>query len=252
MSPRGNQRRIDPELIRAKRRRIAVGFGHSFGLVLLAVAVIGSGLWLNQRFSVTHWQVEGDPLLAQGIREALDGMQDRDYLHTRPDLLADAWLASMPDIARVDVSRALPDGLQVNVTARVPAALWQDAQNRLFLVDDQGNAYRPLKRSESPDLPLLRVERDQLADVQRLMLVIRSRQAVLTPALSEIQAGSGYWRVYFSKGVSWKLPFGEESETVAMISKMMKQPRWGNRGWRIDARLTSRWFVRPARHGGVI
>jgi len=99
---------------------------------------------------------------------------------------------------------------------------------------------------------LLRVARDQLAHTHRLMQLIRAQQIVAPQLLSEIQMGDGYWKVYFSKGVAWKLPFGEEQVAITRISKLMKQPRWANRGWRIDARMESRWFIRPARHGGVI
>lgn len=249
---RGNQRRTDPGVVKAQRMRRLAAVGKLIMLVALVAGTGFSGWWMNRAMTVERWQIEGDTALKQAIDRQLSAMKNRDFLSTRPEQLRQTWMQQMPDMASVQITRKLPDALQIRVVARVPAALWQDEKNRLQLFDDQGNLYRPLRRGESPDLPLLRVSRDQLADAYKLLGMLNHQDVISVAALSEIKASSRSWQIYFSKGVTWKLPFGAEQAAITELSGLLKQPRWSNRNWRIDARLQTRWFIRPAKYGGVI
>ena len=252
MSSRSNHRRIAPEVVKANRMRVVGRVSKAFALVALTATTLFTGWWLNGAMTVVNWQIEGETALKQAIAEQLEAMEVRDFMHTRPDQLRESWMKSMPDMAAVQITRQLPDSLKIKAVARVPVALWQDEKSQLHLFDNRGNAYRTLRRGESPDLPLLRVSREQLGEVYRLLELLRSQDVVTASALSEIRAGSRFWQIYFSKGVAWKLPFGQEQSSIAQLSTILKQPRWRNRNWQIDARLQTRWFIRPAKYGGVI
>jgi len=249
---RNNQRRTDPAKLSAKRLLTLKRVGQFSTGILVVAAILGTGWWMNERMSVTDWQIEGDAALQQAISDKLEAMPVKDFISTRPDKLSAQWLEAMPDLARVDVSRVLPNSLHIRVYARVPVALWQNEKSQLFLFDGDGNAYRQLNKGESPDLPLLRVAEAQMAATHRLLQLLQQQGVQEMNSLSEVRAGSSYWQVYFSKGVTWTLPFGAESTAIKQLANLLKQPRWSNRNWRVDARSSDRWFIRPAKHGGVI
>jgi len=249
---RGNQRRSDPVAQRARRTLRLKHVSQVFAAVLIVAASLLTGWWMNGKMSVTQWQVEGDATLKQAIVERLELMPVKDFISTRPDILSQQWLNELPDMARVEVSRVLPHSLHVRIHARVPIALWQNEKSQLYLFDELGDIYRPLKKGESPDLPLLRISEQHLASARQLLLSLQAQQVLGLNQLSEIRAGSSYWQIYFSKGVMWTLPFGKEEAAIKQLASLLEQPRWSNRSWRVDARSSDRWFIRPARHGGVI
>jgi len=249
---RSNQRRIDPEARKQSRRHRLkqLGRGLLFGSCMLAL--VACSVWLNQQWSVEHWEIKAEAPIKAAIEAQLKAMPNRDFLHTRPDILRQTWLQQIPDMAAVRISRVLPDALFIQADARVPTALWQDEQNQLHLFDDQGNAYRLLHEGESPDLPLLRVGAEQLVAAQQMLTALALHDEQQLPVLSEIRVSGGHWKLYFSHGVSWLIPRGQEIAVIDRIKSLMKQKRWQHRYWRVDARLASRWFIRPAGHGGVI
>jgi len=249
---RVNQRRSDPAVQKEARRRSLRRMGRVlvFGMVVTMAAV--SAVWLNQKWSVAHWDIKADASLKAAIAAQLKAMPNRDFLSTRPDLLRQQWLQRIPDLAAVRIRRILPDSLQIQADARVPMALWQDEQSRLHLFDAQGHAYRLLRKGESPDLPLLRMPEAQLAAAHSMLATLARKDMKQFNALSEIRAGNRHWQIYFSRGVTWLVPQGNEGASINHIITLLKQPRWKNRHWRVDARLASRWFIRPPRHGGVI
>ncbi|ATX82684.1 Cell division septal protein FtsQ [Mariprofundus ferrinatatus] len=251
-SSRSNHRRVDPELMKARRMRLISRIGKMFLFAGLTTATLATGWWLNGQMSVTSWKIEGEMELKRAIAEQLEAMENRDFLHTRPDLLRATWMQQQPDLAAVEITRVLPDALHIRAIKRVPVALWQDEKGELQLIDEKGSAYRALRRGESPDLPLLRVARDELNGAHKLLGLLAKHESSTLTSLSEIRAGSTFWQIYFSKGVTWKLPFGEERGSLAQLSTLLQQPRWRNRNWQIDARLQTRWYIRPARYGGVI
>jgi len=249
---RSNQRRIKPEEIYAARLRFRKRLARIFMLSVMLSAALSAGWWLNQSMSIRHWKIDADPMLKQAIDEQLENMPSHDFLRTQPFLLRQQWLANIPDLAEVQVSRILPDSLNIQAQSRVPMALWQDENNDIHLLDNHAEAYRLLRKGESPDLPLLRMDAGNLASAFRLLLSLQQHVAAKTAALSEIRASGRSWQIYFSRGESWLLPQGSEALVIRRLASILKEPRWQHRNWRIDARAQSRWFIRPARHGGII
>jgi cell division septal protein FtsQ len=248
---RANQRRIDPAMQQEERRRSLKRIGTVMVFTLMVAVSATSVVWLNQKWSVTHWDIKAEVPIKIAIAAQLKHMPSRDFLSTRPDLLRQQWLQRIPDLAAVRITRILPDRLKIQADARVPIALWQDEQSRLYLVDAHG-PYRLLRKGESPDLPLLRMPASELPAAHSMLAALAREDMHRLAALSEIRAGNGHWQIYFSRGVIWLIPQSDEGSEIQHISSLLKQPRWKGRHWRVDARLASRWFIRPAGHGGVI
>jgi len=249
---RVNQRRSDPVEQKDARHRSLKRIARVMIFAMSVAVILTSAVWLNQKWTVMHWDITADAPIKMAIEAQLKTMQSRDFLSTRPDLLRQQWLQRIPDLAAVRITRILPDRLQIQADARVPAALWQDEQSRLHLFDAQGHAYRLLRKGESPDLPLLRMPAARLADAQNMLLALSRYDAAALSSLSEIRAANRHWQIYFNRGITWLIPQSNEETTIDHITSLLKQPRWKNRHWRVDARLSSRWFIRPAGHGGVI
>jgi len=249
---RSNQRRIDPVKKKQAQHRSVKRIGNMLMFSMLIAASISSAFWLNQQWSTKHWDIVANPAIKTAIEAQLAAMPNKDFISMRPDHLRQQWLQDIPDIKAIVISRTLPDHLYIQAKARVATALWQNGQGQLYLFDSQGIPYRPLQQGESPDLPLLRVKQAQLKQVQHILIAIAQQGAQKLNSLSEIRATNQHWQIYFSSGVSWMIPQHNEVNVIHTIHTFMQQPRWRNRQWRVDARLPSRWFIRPAGQGGVI
>jgi len=232
------------------QRRSLRRMGRALSLVVVLAALGSSALWLNEKWSTRVWEVSADEPIKVAIEAQLAAMPNKDFISMRPDRLRQQWLQSIPDLEAVRISRILPDRMRIQADARVPTALWQDEQGQLHLFDELGVAYRLLSKGESPDLPLLRVNQEQLPQAKRMLDAIAHDNKLAS--LSEIRASNQYWQIYFSRGVSWLIPQSNEVQVINHINRFMQQPRWHQRHWRVDARLQSRWFIRPAGQGGVI
>jgi len=247
---RSNQRRSKPEMKKESQRRSLRRMGRALSLVVVLAALGSSALWLNEKWSTRVWEVSADEPIKAAIEAQLAAMPNKDFISMRPDRLRQQWLQSIPDLEAVRITRILPDRMRIQADARVPTALWQDEQGQLHLFDELGVAYRLLSKGESPDLPLLRVNQEQLPQAKRMLDAIAHDNKLAS--LSEIRASNQYWQIYFSRGVSWLIPQNNEVQVINHINRFMQQPRWHQRHWRVDARLQSRWFIRPAGQGGVI
>jgi len=253
---RSNQRRINPAIKKQAHSRSLKRMGRIVMLAIVMTATAGSAVWLNEKWSTKVWQITADAPIKAAIEAQLASMANKDFISMRPDRLSQLMLQKIPDLEAVRITRVLPDKLYIQADARVPTALWQDAQGQLHLFDELGVAYRELNKGESPDLPLLRVNQEQLSQAKQMLEVMMQQDQLQgvhqLATLSEIRAGNQHWQIYFSRGVSWIIPQDNEVNVIKHINNLMQQPRWRNQQWRVDARLQSRWFIRPAGHGGVI
>ena len=249
---RGNQRRIKPEEIQAARSKLRKRLTRVFVFSGALSVTLFTGWWLNENMSVRQWEIDADPILKQAINEQLEAMPSHDFIHTQPFLLRQQWLAKVPDMAEVQISRILPDSLHIKAQLRVPMALWQDENNEIHLLDDHAIAYRLLRKGESPDLPLLRIDTENRSSAFKLLLSLQQHATTKMTVLSEIRTSGQNWQINFSRGESWLLPQGGEVSAIRRLTSLLKEPRWQHRNWRIDARAELRWFIRPAKHGGII
>ncbi|RMD61068.1 MAG: hypothetical protein D6824_08480 [Planctomycetota bacterium] len=161
-------------------------------------------------------------------------------------------LAALPDLADVEITRRLPDRLEIRGVPRRPVALWR-ASDGVMLVDGRGTPYRRLGRGEAADLPLVRAPRERLDEAVRLMRGLRRLDARRLKRLSEVIAETDGWRLDFSRGEAWLLPAGPAVERrIRRILALLETRRWRRDAWQVDARQADRWFIRKSRLGGVV
>ncbi|PCI44955.1 MAG: hypothetical protein COB41_02950 [Proteobacteria bacterium] len=226
-------------------------------LVLLTAAL--SGLWtFNQSLSIKHWNIYAAAPLKADIEHALKAMKSLDFWHSRPALLRTQLLQSVPDLADIQIQRQLPNSLIIHVTPRQAIALWfkknqENKQGQLYLVDEHGIAYRARKHGESSDLPVLRMQQEQLTAACQWLATLKKEQPQWFARSSELFASHDGWKLNLVAGQQWQIPFGPRGlKNISQLNNILQQPRWHAGNWRIDTRLENRWFLRPATHEGVI
>ncbi len=217
-------------------------------LLLLCVLAINR---LNHALGVTHWDIQAEPALQQQIDQFMQAQQQLSFWHSRAGVIQQQLLHAIADIEQVEVRRQLPDGLQIQATARQPLALWakHDGQD-VMLVDQRAIAYRFLKPGEVVDLPLLRMaEVDLKQGLEALQVLQREADRVL--GLSEVIVEEHRWRLNFAHGEQWLLTTSNFKQDMGRIMDILEQPRWNHGYWRMDARIPQRWFIRPAAQGVI-
>jgi len=260
---RSNQRRVK-DIIKVERvfhwKQIALT---SF-VSLVVLAGILSGAWsLNQNLSIKHWNIHAAAPLKADIEHALNNMDKLDFWHSRPALLREQLLNKVPDLAEINIQRQLPNTLVIHVTPRQAIALWlnkgevngkaSNEQGQLYLVDEQGIAYRARRHGESSDLPVLRMQQDHLVAACQWLATLKKEEPQWFARSSELFASHTGWKLNLIAGQQWQVPFGARGlKSILQLSSILKQPRWHSGNWRIDTRLENRWFLRPAAHEGVI
>ncbi len=217
--------------------------------------IVASGWWLNQAWSVDAWTIRGVPNnMKTAIDTQLNAMKTLDFIHTWPSRLRGELLARLPGLADVEITRSLPDRLEIEAKARVPVALWRNPGGKVSLVDGNAVPYRALRRGEELDLPLIRTVRSGLGDGVTLLLTVKRENGDRYAHLSELIDGGTSWRMDFERGRSWLLPSGiaDSTRCIHEIIALMRQKRWRGGNWRVDARLPTRWFIRESKTGGVV
>ena len=216
----------------------------------LVLAGLGFGGWkLNAQLSVAYWDVDANQAIKVEIEKYFAALPEKDYWHTRASVVRDDLLQRIPDIKKIDVSRVLPDGLLIKAVAREPLALWEsmDKESAVMLVDDSGQAYRPLARGESLDLPIMRLHESQLPAAMLILNQLYQRSPIKLLNLSELIVTEDQWRLNFAKGEQWQLNKTSLEQDVAQVIQILETPRWSRGYWRMDARIPQRWFIRPAK-----
>ncbi|MDQ7058856.1 MAG: hypothetical protein Q9N62_10740 [Ghiorsea sp.] len=224
-------------------------------VVLVASAVVAmfgfSAAKLNQEMTVTHWQIDSPEHIKEPIALYFKHKEKFDFWHTRAAVIQRDLRAQIPDIQRIEVSRILPDGLLIKATARQPIALWENvvakAGKVVMLVDEQAVAYRPILRGEQLDLPLFRLDGNDLKIATAVLHHLRVNMPQRAQALSEVIVERQDWRLNFARGEQWQLNQASLQDDLPKVLSILSQPRWARGHWRMDARIPERWFIRPAK-----
>ncbi len=215
--------------------------------LLIAGSLAFSAIYMNNKFAVEHWQVKANPQLSKQIEQYLAEKESKAFWQTRASLLQRELLAGIPDIEALEIRRILPNGLQINAKARQPLALWENGESSVMLIDEQATAYRPLKRGEYQDLPILRLASNELPKAATLIQKIQAYDASRLGELSEVIVEDERWRLNFSYGEQWQFHQAGIEQDLEQVIRLLATPRWSGGHWRMDARIPQRWFIRPAR-----
>jgi len=237
--PAFNWRRIGRQIL---------GFGALSlgGLGLGLIAYLGNELFSIQRIVIPQANAELRKAILAEIRTPLD------FIHSRPSRIRNQLLEALPDIAEVQIERRLPHTLISSARQRRPIALWANSGD-VYLVDAKGRSYRRLRPSEDLDLPLFRMPEAMLPEASRLMFALVKVNRAQLQHLSECIGEDHDWRLYFDGGQRWLLPRDQRAGRVLdRVYHLLNKSRWRDGSWWVDARYSKRWFIRQARHGGMI
>ncbi|HEX6741732.1 MAG TPA: cell division protein FtsQ/DivIB [Sphingomicrobium sp.] len=207
-------------------------------------------------FTVSGYQIVG---LKHMDRRRIDEVVT-DELHRAAEQ-ADSAKAPQPlvDVARIRerllqfgwvkdarVSRRLPDTLVVDIVERTPAALWQDSEGGLALIDAEGVVLDRVPVDKMPDLPLLigPGANGQARELGSLMNEVPSLKPQLASAA---WVGGRRWDLNFQSGETVALPEGDRDARAALAKFAQKDRTDGLLGrgvLRFDLRIPGKMIVR--------
>lgn len=189
----------------ARRRRWTLA-----GLVVLLVLFAGWLLWGTSLLGVREVAVTGTGILsAEEVREAAAVPEQTPLLRVRPAEVA-ARVADLPPVAEVEVRRAWPDTVVVEVVEREPVAA-VPAGGEFHLIDAEGVVFQTVRHSPA-GLPVVELAAPGPADPDtRAALTVL---AALTPQLRDqleslTVAGPANLRLELASG--WTVVWGDQS-----------------------------------------
>jgi cell division protein FtsQ len=212
VASRNRRRRADGAASRASRGRTVLR-----GLGLLAA--LASLAWIG--FQLDRWAASSPHFAlrkfqSSGLRRAtekellrLAGLAPGMNLWSLDSATVAQAMAAHPWVRTVEVTRSLPDTLQLRVEERAPVAL--ASLGDLYVVDAEGAPFKRVSPAETLDLPLLtgitreQAEKDPAGTAARLREALAVadvyQHAFDRPRLSEIQLGESAFELITTDGV---------------------------------------------------
>lgn len=209
---RNRRRRADGAASRAPRGRTVLrGLGVLGALLSLVFVGLQLDAWASgsPQFALRTVRVQGLRRATEKELLRLAGIAPGTNLWALDPATVAQTMAGHPWVRTVEVTRSLPDTLQLRVEERAPVAL--ASLGDLYVVDAQGAPFKRVSPAESLDLPLLtgltreQAEKDPAGTAARLregLGVADAYQRVLErPRLSEVQIGEASFEVVTADGV---------------------------------------------------
>lgn len=212
LASRNRRRRADGAASRAPRGRSVLR-----GLGLLAV--LGSLAWValqldgwastSPRLALRTVKVRGLHRATEHELLRLAGVAPGTNLWSLDPAAVAQAMSAHPWVRTVEVTRSLPDTLQLRVEERVPVAL--ASLGDLYVVDADGAPFKRVSASEALDLPLLTGVTREAAEKDPAGTTARVREALGVadayqrtferPRLSEVQLGESGFELVTADGV---------------------------------------------------
>ena len=212
LAPRNRRRRADGAASPALGGR---AIAHGLGVLLLLGALAWVGLradaWAatSPRFALRTVRVQGLHRATEHELLRLAGVAPGTNLWSLDPATVAQAMAAHPWVRTVEVTRGLPDTLQLRVDERTPVAL--ASLGDLYVVDADGAPFKRVSAAEALDLPLLTglsreaAEKDPDGTAARLRegLGVASAygRAFDRPRLSEVQLGEASFELITADGV---------------------------------------------------
>ncbi|HUM13567.1 MAG TPA: FtsQ-type POTRA domain-containing protein [Myxococcaceae bacterium] len=219
LASRNRRRRADGAASRAPGGRTIL---RGLGLVVLLASLGWVGLQLegwaasSPRFALRNLKVSGLRRATDKELLRLAGLAPGVNLWSLDPAAVAQAMGAHPWVRTVEVTRSLPDTLQLRVEERAPVAL--ASLGDLYVVDADGAPFKRVSPAEALDLPLLTglaretAERDPAGTAARLregLSVVEAYQrAFERPRLSEVQLGEAGFELITADGV--RVVFGRD------------------------------------------
>jgi cell division protein FtsQ len=214
-----------PLATRYRRRRLAAA---TFGVVaLLVVVVLGTRVLLYDAgfANVEDLTVTGlTTVPEQAVRDAAAVTPGGPLISVDTAGIA-TRVAALEGVASVEVRRAWPHTVEVDVTERVPVALWQAPQG-LYEVDTTGLSYRraPDPPPALPRLTFTGVAPQDPATIAAITVLrdltdpLRAQVATVAVAGTQVTLG-----LVGDRSVRWGDP-GRSADKIAVLGPLLGQP----------------------------
>jgi cell division protein FtsQ len=212
LASRNRRRRADGAASRASSGRTLLhGLLAVTGLICLAWVGLQLNVWASSspRLALRTVKVQGLKRATEKELLRLAGVAPGMNLWSLDPAAVSQAMASHPWVRTVEVTRSLPDTLQLKVEERSPVAL--ASLGDLYVVDAQGAPFKRLSPSEALDLPLLTglgreaAEKDPAGTTARLReglgVAEAYQRAFERPRLSEVQLGEAGYELITADGV---------------------------------------------------
>lgn len=215
------------------------------GLVVLATVGVGAALWLaepgNLPLRTVRVQGEMHHVTQQEVQTVVLPHAQAGFLHIDIDAVR-AALEQLPWVHSVQVRRAWPDVLLVQLREQQVLARWADGG----LVNPEGNVFRPMDQLVTTDLPVLRGPQGtsvmvtaQFIELQRALLPLRL--TISEVAMDERRA----WKLMLDNGLELMLGRNEHPARMERFTRAWPRilgPRSATVA-RIDLRYTNGFAV---------
>lgn len=158
-----------------------------------------------------------------------------------------ARIEALPWTAHASVARRLPGRLEIAVTERVPAAIWQH-RGRLQLVDRTGRVLTPADLRGFASLPLV-VGPDAHLEHPSLAALLETRPALAAKVDAAVWIGRRRWDLRMKTGETLALPegYGAADAALKRFARLdAEKPLLGQGYLRFDLRLPGKMVVRLA------
>ena len=157
---------------------------------------------------------------------------------------AEKRLAQVDWVARAQVRRIFPNQLEIEITERVPFAIWQRG-GQYFLIDRTGAVIGFDPKPYAGKLLLVSGEGAQLA-VEALVNHLESNPGLKSRLVAASRVGGRRWNLYFPQGVKVLLPETGEAEALAELERLEQGRGILEKAVSlIDLRLADRMVITP-------
>ncbi len=238
---RDQKRRTTGRRRPASRWRRATYFAGGAGLAVAALIATGNWMWQaghvgRVQASIDAWL--GDLVAGAGLTVREVYVTGRVNTTTRELLQAlavdrgDPILAFDPDEARkrllrldwiksVEVSRRLPDLIDVRLQEREPLALWQRGK-RFVLVDREGEPITGNDVGRFRDLPIV-VGKDAPQHAADIIELLAADGALFQQVHALVRVGGRRWDVQLDTGIEVHLPETDAGEAWSQLSALQAE-----------------------------
>lgn len=139
------------------------------------------------------------------------------------------------------IERRLPNTIYINITERVPIAIWQN-EKKLYLVDEEGSVINPDDISKFAGLIHV-VGSDAPIHVATLKAEIDNNDALKKRIVSFVRYGERRWNILLEQDITVKMPENDFVRAYKYLSKLNENNKLFDCNYKvIDLRDDAKYF----------
>ena len=154
-------------------------------------------------------------------------------------------IEALPWVARARMIQILPDTLAIEISERIPYAVWQH-RGMLFLIDRQGRELEPISPRAFTDLPLV-VGEGAPQSAPALLEALGRYRDIAGRVEAMVRVADRRWTLRLESGTSVALPESGMPAALKKLHELQRDTQLLERAIAsIDLRITGRVIIRPS------